>query len=130
MYRPGDILAVYDEDCAGRYEDLYLHPWTYKHNLNVFNLRRILKRLPQKAARWLDLGCGQAWHFSQFNQGINQVGVDLSIAQLKLAAKRSPAAAFIQADMTQFCLPDAHFDLVTSFWTWTVMYLEPWPGTT
>jgi SAM-dependent methyltransferase len=116
MYKSEDILALYSENYADQYEDFYLHPWAGKHNLNVFNLRRILKEFPQESVRWLDLGCGQAWHFSQFPSGITKVGFDLSIFQLKLAKKRNPDASFIQADMSAMCLTEACFDLITCFW--------------
>ena len=114
MSRSG-AAAVYDEDYAERYDALYLHPWRSKHALNLRHLGRILAALPARP-RWLDLACGQAWHFSQFSDSIVKVGIDLSLAQLRRAMRNAPAARFLQADMSEVELPDGCFDLVTNFW--------------
>ena len=116
MYRQEDIREIYDAEYAARYEGFYLHPWPRKHDVNLLNLKRILSSIREESPRWLDLGCGQAWHFTHFPRNIRKVGVDLSIPQLELARRRNPDALFFQADMSELCLPDGRFDLVTCFW--------------
>jgi len=116
MYRQEEIREIYDAEYAARYEGFYLHPWPRKHDANLLNLRRLLSSLREESPRWLDLGCGQAWHFRHFPNSIQKVGVDLSMSQLKLARRRNPEALFIQADMSELCLPERHFHIVTCFW--------------
>jgi ubiquinone/menaquinone biosynthesis C-methylase UbiE len=113
---PGTSPAsIYDDAYAERYDALYLHPWRQKHEANLRHLARLLADLPPRA-RWLDLACGQAWHFAQFPDAIAKLGVDLSLAQLRRARRRSPGARFVQADMSRVAFPGAAFDLVTAFW--------------
>lgn len=85
-----------------------------KHQLNVKNIERILLELPQGNKSWLDICCGQAWHFSKFPRTIKKVGVDISAAQLKLAIDRNPDAVFIQRDISDIVFPDVSFDIVTN----------------
>ncbi len=95
-----------------------------KHQLNVDNIISILRTLSTGQRRWLDLCCGQAWHFSMIKEGVDnglndrieKVGGDLSPAQLKRAALGNPTANFILADVLDVFLPQDEFGLVTSFW--------------
>lgn len=108
--------VAYDVDYARVYDELYLHPWPRKHRHNEATLRRVLGTLPRRPRRWLDLACGQAWHFSRFPDDVEQLGVDRSPAQLELAARRAPHATFVQADISEVVFPQGRFDLVTNFW--------------
>lgn len=107
--------SIYDDAYAERYDELYLYPWRQKHQVNLRHLAGLLPRLPPRP-RWLDLACGQAWHFAQLPDTIAKFGVDLSLAQLRRARRRSPGARFVQADMSRVAFPEAAFDLVTAFW--------------
>lgn len=111
-----EVVSIYNEKYAGCYEALYLSPWKKKHELNIQNLKRIMLDLPGHPKRWLDMCCGQAWHFSRFPAVIEKVGVDISEAQLKLARKRNPDARFIQGNILEIPFPKESFDLVTNFW--------------
>jgi len=111
-----DARAIYGEDYAQRYPELYTAPWQRKHELNARNLTGVLDGLPGPAPRWLDLACGQAWHFSAFRERARMLGVDLSEAQLQRARANAPWATFQCADMTQVAFPRCSFDLVTNFW--------------
>jgi trans-aconitate methyltransferase len=84
--------------------------------LNARNLARILDALSPAKPAWLDLGCGQAWHFSQFGSRAQMLGLDISPAQLAKAARNAPQASFVCADMASACLPPHAFDLATNFW--------------
>lgn len=112
--------ALYGEAYAARYADLYIAPWQRKHQLDVANLSRILDELEDRGSgtrpRWLDLACGQAWHFARFPGRARQIGVDLSAAQLARARRNAPHATFLQADLTDLALAAGSVDLVTNFW--------------
>lgn len=110
------VAAIYDHTYAAAYPRLYFDAWQNKHLLNERNLKRIFDRMSTRVPRWLDLACGQAWHFSRFEGSATRVGVDLSEAQLECARANVEAAEFICADMTALHFPEASFDLVTSFW--------------
>lgn len=109
------VRAVYDDHYAELYPRLYIDPWPDKHELNLQILQELVCVSPS-CGRWLDLACGQAWHFSQTGAFLRKLGVDLSLAQLERARTRNPSALFILADMSEVDLPPARFDLVTAFW--------------
>ncbi len=110
------VAAIYSERYAAMYPSLYIAPWRRKHDLNADNLERVLRRLAAPMPNWLDLACGQAWHFSMFPGRAHMVGVDLSEAQLARARVCVPEAVFIREDMARVRFSDASFDLVTTFW--------------
>jgi ubiquinone/menaquinone biosynthesis C-methylase UbiE len=110
------VVQIYREDYAASYSSLYTVPWPRKHELNARNLDRILAALPARRPRWLDLACGQAWHFSQFPGRARMLGVDLSEPQLLRARKNAPYASFVRGDMSRMGFRDRAFDLVTNFW--------------
>jgi SAM-dependent methyltransferase len=108
--------AIYREPYVESYPSLYLMPWRRKHELNAANLDRILSGLRAPSPRWLDLACGQAWHFSVFPGRARMLGLDLSEAQLARAHDNAPHARFMHGDMTEAAFAAASFDLVTNFW--------------
>jgi SAM-dependent methyltransferase len=108
--------AIYREAYVDRYTSLYLAPWPRKHELNAVNLDRILSGLHCPLPRWLDLACGQAWHFSVFPGRAQMLGIDLSEAQLARARANAPHARFVCGDMTEAVFAPASFDIVTNFW--------------
>ena len=68
-------------------------------------------------ARVLELGCGAGVPATALlARRFDVLGVDISAAQLALAAQRVPTAAFRKADMTRLDLPAASFDAVTAFY--------------
>jgi SAM-dependent methyltransferase len=112
------VRSIYDEPYASAYPELYLSPWPDKHRGNIEVLGGLLDGLaaPGRRPQWLDLACGQAWHFWALRGRAEMVGVDLSDAQLARARARSPEATFVCADMAAIEFPPAGFDLVTNFW--------------
>jgi SAM-dependent methyltransferase len=108
--------AIYREDYAAVYPSLYINPWQNKHDINVRNLEALLHGLAVPMPDWLDLACGQAWHFSVFQGRARMIGLDISEAQLARARERVPHATFIHADMARVRFPKASVDLVTNFW--------------
>lgn len=122
-YADGTITSAYDEPqqiyrgpYVERYASFYLAPWMRKHQLNAKNLDRILSGLCFPQPRWLDLACGQAWHFSVLKGRAEMIGLDLSKAQLARARTNAPQSRLICADMTEAVFAPASFDLVTNFW--------------
>ncbi len=113
--RAATVAEIYGEAYAERYPQLYTAPWPRKHRLDAANLARILARLRARP-RWLDLACGQAWHFAAFPGRGLQLGVDLSPAQLARARRNAPAASFVRADIAELTLIEGSLDLVTNFW--------------
>jgi SAM-dependent methyltransferase len=108
--------AIYRESYAERYAAFYITPWPRKHNLNATNLAHILASLTPPQPLWLDLACGQAWHFSVLPGRGRMIGLDLSEAQLVRARRNAPEAAFVRADMSRAPFSPGSVDLVTSFW--------------
>lgn len=114
--RDGAPGAIYQQPYADLYPSLYLKPWQRKHDLNRANLDRILSSLSAPAPRWLDLACGQAWHFSVMPGRGQMTGIDLSGAQLARARRNAPYARFIERDIATARFAAASFDLVSNFW--------------
>ena len=112
----GNVAAIYSADYAKIYPSLYITPWRRKHDLNVRNLAAVFKTLVAPMPDWLDLACGQGWHFSKFPGTARMIGLDLSGAQLARARASVPDGIFIQKDMMSVHFPEASFDLVTNFW--------------
>jgi predicted TPR repeat methyltransferase len=113
---PTSVQEIYGYDYAAIYPSLYVDKWPKKHERNARHLTRILEGLNVPMPRWLDLGCGQAWHFSVFSGHARMLGIDLSEAQLVRARRSAPDATFVCKDMAELKFPRATFDLVTNFW--------------
>ena len=106
---------IYGERYVQPYAALYIdHPlWEPKLRCNVALLSRLLKPL----GNWLDTCCGQGWHLAQF-PGHRRMGIDVSASQLEQARLHNPGVPFIQADITDYELPEGQrFDLVSNFWS-------------
>jgi SAM-dependent methyltransferase len=113
---PSQVQAIYCESYAAIYPSLYISPWLKKHQLNAENLTNILNRLSNPSPRWLDMACGQAWHFSLFPGRARMLGLDISESQLVRARVNAPEAILVCADLMGATFPVASFDLVTNFW--------------
>lgn len=109
------VPALYSPGYARTYPDLYMSAWPDKHALNRAVIGQLLDELGP-SPRWIDIACGQAWHFSQFPGRAQMTGIDLSAAQLARARDAVPDAEFIHGDMAEVQLAPASFDLLTNFW--------------
>jgi SAM-dependent methyltransferase len=68
----------------------------------------------------VDLGCGAGEPCTRLLAERHSVlGVDVSAAQLALAAEKVPMARFVKADLSGFELPTASIDAVTAFYSMT-----------
>ncbi|MGQ3328158.1 class I SAM-dependent methyltransferase [Halorubrum sp. FL23] len=78
-------------------------------------LAQFRRGLPE-SARVLDAGCGQGTPVLRDLSGsTTATGVDVSRAQLELAADRVPDAALAQGDMAALPFDDGAFDAVTAY---------------
>jgi len=109
------VPALYGPSYASDYPGLYLTAWPAKHALNLEVLDGLLAQLGPDP-RWIDIACGQGWHFSQFHGRARMTGLDLSQAQLAHARAATPDADFICGDMAETQFAPASFDLLTNFW--------------
>jgi SAM-dependent methyltransferase len=74
------------------------------------------ERLPEGAAV-LDLGCGAGVPSTRrLAERFDVVGVDISMAQLRLARENVPTARFVQGDASTVSFPAASFDGVVSLY--------------
>src|SRR5687768_9404102 len=106
-----NALSIYNAQYALQYEQLYITPWVRKHNMNIANIKCILGGLVDRGS-WLDIACGQGWHFSQIPPSMVKIGVDISSAQLAIARTRNPDSAFIRGDIGSIEFKDRSFDLI------------------
>jgi SAM-dependent methyltransferase len=65
----------------------------------------------------LDLGCGSGRHTKVLFERGWTVGLDLSMALLKVARRESPGAPYVRADMRELPFADDSFDLVVNLFT-------------
>src|SRR5437868_2958495 len=65
----------------------------------------------------LDLACGAGRHTKVLRERWWTVGLDLSMALLKIARKESPDAPYVRADMRELPFADESFDLVVNLFT-------------
>jgi ubiquinone/menaquinone biosynthesis C-methylase UbiE len=78
-------------------------------------LSRFLDGLSEPA-RVLDAGCGQGTPvLRELSESTTATGLDVSRAQLELAAERVPDAALAQGDMVRLPFRDGSFDAVTAY---------------
>jgi SAM-dependent methyltransferase len=77
----------------------------------------------------LELGCGAGAPATELlAQRFDVLGVDISAAQLALAAERVPNARFRKADMTKLDLPASSFDAITAFYCFNHIPLAEQPA--
>lgn len=117
------VSEIYARGYCDAYAALYIDPWPAKHEVNLAILDFLLDRGPQ--TRWLDLACGQAWHFAHLAGRAQMTGVDASAAQLAKARIAAPHATFVCEDLRTFAPAPAAFDLITIFWG-AYCYLSDW----
>jgi len=95
--------------------DRYLAERT-RDSEDVLLLNDFIERLPANA-KVLDAGCGAGIPISQMlNEHFAVTGVDFSEAQIELAKKNVPNAAFLCEDMTKLNFPEHTFDGITSYY--------------
>ena len=101
------------DDIGGRY-----HGWSHESPVRLRFVREALARL-RPGSRVVDLGCGSGDPATRLlSEEHTVLGVDLSLAQLRLAREFAPRACLVAADITTFALASASVDAVVSFSRW------------
>jgi SAM-dependent methyltransferase len=81
-------------------------------------IEMIVSNLPgRQISSVLDLGCGAGRHTKVLFERWWTVGLDLSMALLRVARKESPDAPYVRADMRDLPFADESFDLVVNLFT-------------
>jgi SAM-dependent methyltransferase len=90
--------------------------WSQGNSVRLHWVRRLLTELAPGSVV-LDLGCGPGEPATRMLAEHHRVvGVDGSLAQLRLAQQAAPAALLVHADMTRFAVRPASLDAVASFY--------------
>jgi len=80
-------------------------PFLVEHN-------RLLPRQGLALDAAMGLGGNARW---LINQGFRVIGVDISGVAIFLSKKKLPSLMAVQADLTNFALPENYFDLIVNF---------------
>lgn len=92
------------------------HEWSHASPTRLGFVRDMLDRLPD-GSTVVDLGCGPGDPATRLlSERHHVVGVDLSVAQLRIARRLAPAAALVQADLGELVLARGSVDAVVSFY--------------
>ncbi|PZR62259.1 MAG: class I SAM-dependent methyltransferase [Chloroflexi bacterium] len=111
---PSDIVGAGYDRIAGRYLE-----WSRGSELRVRQLERLLALLPARASV-LELGCGAGEPVTRrLSEAHDVTAIDVSAAQLRLAARNAPRARLVQADVLDLDFPRASFEAVVSFYALT-----------
>jgi SAM-dependent methyltransferase len=97
----------------------YLHIYHHRDEEEAEHaIELIVSNLPgRKINAVLDLGCGAGRHTKVLFERWWTVGLDLSMALLRVARKESPDAPYVRADMRELPFADQSFDLVVNLFT-------------
>src|SRR5438128_11400676 len=116
MQRSGSQEADWFEEWFG--ED-YLRIYQHRDEEEAEHaIELIVSNLPGREIHSvLDLGCGTGRHTKVLFERWWTVGLDLSMAFLKVARKESPDAPYVRADMRELPFADESFDLVVMLCT-------------
>lgn len=110
MVDPRQVVQQGYDDIGGRY-----HEWSHQSRVRLRFVAETLARL-RPGSRVVDLGCGPGDPATRLLSEQHQVlGVDLSLAQLRLARDLAPRASLVAADITAFSLAPGTVDAVVSF---------------
>lgn len=116
MHGSGSQEADWFEEWFGEdYLDIYQHrDETEAEHL----IELIASNLPGRdIGLVLDLGCGAGRHTKVLCERWWTVGLDLSMALLKVARRESPDGPYVRADMRELPFADESFDLVVNLFT-------------
>jgi SAM-dependent methyltransferase len=92
------------------------HDWSHAGSVRLRYVDAILGRL-ERGSTVVDLGCGPGDPATRLlSQKHTVLGVDISAAQLAIACRFAPRAAFVQADLTRFALQPRSVDAAVSFY--------------
>ena len=89
---------------------------TLKWDHNAYYQRVLLKQLPPRCGRVLDVGCGAGAFAARLAERAERVdAVDKSAAMIEAARRRTPAnVTCVLADVLELPLPADHYDAIVS----------------
>jgi len=107
---PWRVVRQGYDDIGGRY-----HEWSHESPVRLRFVSEALARL-RPGSRVVDLGCGPGDPATRLlHEEHTVLGVDRSLAQLRLARDLAPRASLVAADITAFSLASGSVDAVVSF---------------
>src|SRR5256885_14493785 len=124
-----NIVAEYPiVQAAGPHEADWFEEWFGEDYLRIYQHRdeteaeRAIELIAKNLAgrqidTVLDLACGAGRHTRVLRERWWTVGLDLSLALLRLARRESLEAPYVRADMRELPFADATFDLVVNLFT-------------
>jgi len=114
--RAGSEEADWFEEWFG---EEYLRIYQHRDELEAEHaIELIAANLPgRQIDAVLDLGCGAGRHTRVLFERWWTVGLDLSLALLRVARRESPDAPYVRADMRELPFADESFDLVVNLFT-------------
>lgn len=97
----------------------YLHIYQHRDETEAERaIELIATNLPgREVTTVLDLACGAGRHTKILRERWWTVGLDLSMALLKIARSESPDSPYVRADMRELPFADESFDLVVNLFT-------------
>lgn len=111
MTDPFDVVRAGYDAIGERYRD-----WSHQSPVRLHWVDRLLTELAPDSLV-VDLGCGPGEPATRLLAERHRViGVDASLAQLRLAQQAAPGALLVQADMTRLALRPGSVDAVCSFY--------------
>jgi SAM-dependent methyltransferase len=106
-------------DAYDRIAERYLD-WSRDSKVRADYLAKFLSLLPGHDAQVLELGCGAGLPVTKaLTDRAHVTAVDISAAQIALAARNAPAATLLCADMMALDFPQASFDAICAFYAIT-----------
>ena len=94
--------------------------WQERKTLNAWTERRaeiilaIIRSLPIRRPRLLDLGCGLGWFTERLADLGEAHGIDLSPEAIAVAQARRPDIHYLAGNIYEAALPESYFDVVVS----------------
>ncbi|MFL5484374.1 MAG: class I SAM-dependent methyltransferase [Gemmatimonadaceae bacterium] len=116
MHAPGPQEADWFEEWFGEdYLDIYQHrdETEAEHAIELIASNVTGREINAV----LDLACGAGRHTKVLRERWWTVGLDLSMALLKVARRETPDAPYVRADMRELPFADESFDLVVNLFT-------------
>lgn len=92
---------------------LYFHENLLVRRIQAKRIKAILGFLDiQPSDHLLDAGCGEGYLFTQSPICARQVGADISVSALKIAAERNSRAEWVRCDLHNMPFPNSTFDKI------------------
>ncbi len=101
-------------------QEKYWDDWQEKRSINDWSLRRasiildMIRSLNLINPHVIDFGCGNGWFTTKLLEFGQITGIDLSKKNMEEAQEKFPLIKFIGANLFEYPLPQAYYDVVVS----------------